>query len=112
MKNYIQPGKAITCIAPSGGVTAGLVYLAVANIFGVAATTALQGEEYELQTGDVYELPKVSAQAWTFGQVIYWDPVAKLATTVTTDNFKIGVAMLAAANPSGLGRVRLNDNFG
>jgi predicted RecA/RadA family phage recombinase len=55
----------------------------------------------------VYELPKVSAQAWAIGAPIYWDPVAKLMTTVTTSNVLAGYAAEVAANPTAVGRVRL-----
>ncbi|CCF19157.1 conserved protein of unknown function [Pseudorhizobium banfieldiae] len=109
MRNFIQPGKVLTAVAPSGGVVSGQL-VQVGLIIGVAATSAAEGEQYELALGEVYELPKVSAQAWTMGAAIYMDATG-IATTVATDNTKIGVAAAAAANPSGSGLVRLNDNF-
>lgn len=109
MRNFIQPGKVLTAIAPAGGVVSG-TFVKLGVIFGIAATSAAQGEEFELALGEVYEMPKVSAQAWTFGAEIYADATG-IATTVSTDNTKIGVAAAAAANPSGSGLVRLNDNF-
>lgn len=109
MRNFIQPGKVLTAVAPTGGVSSG-EFVKIGSVFGIAATTAAEGEEFELALGGVYEMPKTSAQAWTFGQAIYAD-ASGIATTVSTDNTKIGVAAAAAANPSGSGLVRLNDNF-
>ncbi|MBC6714786.1 DUF2190 family protein [Aurantimonas sp. DM33-3] len=109
-KNFIQPGKVLTMTAPSGGCASGIVYV-FGKIFGVAVTSAAEAAEFELEVGGVFELPKVSAEAWTVGAEIYWDAAAELATTVSTANTKIGVAVLSAANPSGLGVVRLNDAF-
>jgi predicted RecA/RadA family phage recombinase len=60
-----------------------------------------------VKTRGVFELPKVSAQAWTVGAPIYWDGTAGNATTVTTSNTLIGYATEAAANPSSVGRVRI-----
>ena len=109
MRNYVQPGKTLTMTAPSGGVVAVKFYM-IGLAFGVAAQTAAEGELFDLETGGVYELPKTSAQAWTEGAAIYADTNG-IMTTTATDNTKVGVATEAAANPSGFGRVRLNDNF-
>lgn len=109
MKNYVQPGKVLTMVAPSGGVVSG-GFVKIGAIFGVAATTAAQGEKFELYTGDVFNLTKTSAEAWAVGDVIYATS-GGVMTTVSSANTKVGVAVLAAANPSGIGRVRLNHDF-
>ncbi|MCH4539073.1 DUF2190 family protein [Ochrobactrum sp. A-1] len=108
MRNFIQPGNFITIVAAAAVASGSLVV--AGKIFGIAATSAANGEEFELALGGVYELPKTSAQAWAVGAEIYADANG-IATTVSTDNTKIGVAVEAAANPSGVGRVRLNNNF-
>lgn len=109
MKTYVQPGKVLTMVAPSGGVVSG-GFVKIGAIFGVATTTAAQGEKFELYTGDVHNLPKTSAEAWAVGDVIYATS-GGILTTVSSANTKVGVAVLAAANPSGIGRVRLNSDF-
>jgi predicted RecA/RadA family phage recombinase len=109
MRNFIQPGKVLTMVAPVGGVVSGNFYKFGA-IFGVAATSAAEGKAFELSTGEVYELPKTSAEAWVTGDVIYATPLG-IMTTASSGNTKVGVAVQAAANPSGSGLVRLNDNF-
>lgn len=109
MRNFIQPGKVLTAVAPAGGVVSGKFYK-IGLLFGVAATTALEGEQFELAVGEVYEFPKPTAEAWTQGVAIYAD-AAGIMTTVSTSNTKVGIAAAAAANPSGSGLVRLNDVF-
>ncbi|MBB4092454.1 DUF2190 family protein [Ochrobactrum pecoris] len=108
MRNFIQPGKVITVVAVAAVTSGSLVV--VGKIFGIAATSAAIGEEFELALGGVYELPKVSAEAWTVGAEIYAD-ASGIATTIATGATKIGVAVAATANPSGVGNVRLNANF-
>ena len=111
MKNYVQPGDVVTAIAPApDGILSGTGIL-IASLFGVASYSAAAGAEVELSTVGVYDLPKLSAQAWTSFSPVYWDSANGWATTVAGANKLIGVTMLAAANPSSVGRVRLNGAF-
>lgn len=107
MKNYIQPGDTLTLTAPSGGVLSGGGYI-IGDLFVVSTVTAAVGLPFAAKTTGVFELPKLSAQAWTEGVVVYWDATNSRCTTVGTSNRPIGVAAEAAANPSAVGRVRLN----
>ena len=106
MKNYIQPGDTLTVPAPSGGILTGGVFVS-GLLVGIATVTAAVGLPVAVKTTGVFELPKVSAQAWTVGQAIYWDAGAGLATTVSSATTLMGYATEAAANPSSVGRVRL-----
>jgi len=83
MRNYLQPGNVVTLTAPVGGVRSGDGVL-VGSLFGVAAFDAAEGAEVEINTTGVYDVAKVSAQAWAMG------------------------APIVAANPSAIGRVRLS----
>lgn len=107
--NFIQKGDNVVVEAPAA-VTSGDGVL-VGSLFGVAQTDAANGVEVVLCTTGVYELPKVSAQAWTVGARVYWDDGADNATTTASGNTLIGVATTAAANPSSTGRIRLNGSF-
>ena len=107
MRNFIQRGEVVTVPAPAGGVLSGNGVI-VGSIFGVAAYTTLEGNDLEVTVEGVFDLPKTSAQAWTVGAPIYWDATGKVCTTASSINKLVGVAMLAAANPSPIGRVRLN----
>lgn len=72
MKNYIQPGKALDLIAPSGGVVSGNAYL-FSGLLVVAATTAAQGEKFVGYSEGVFDLPKVAASDFVPGELAYWD---------------------------------------
>ncbi|MBZ7921651.1 DUF2190 family protein [Ensifer adhaerens] len=114
MKNYIGPGTrlALTVADTSAAVdiASGDGYV-VGSIFGVAVSDVAVGEEGIFETEGVFELAKVSAQAWTVGQKIYWSASLGQATTSSSGNTLIGVAVAVAANPSAKGRVRLNGSF-
>ena len=109
MRNYVQPGDTFTVPAPAD--TASGDFVQIGSLFGVAAVGALNNADLELATGGVYDLNKVSAQAWAVGAPVYWDPTAKLMTNVAGSLTKVGVALAIAANPSAVGRVRLNRAF-
>lgn len=109
MKNFVKPGHMMTVPAPADTLSGDLVV--VGSMFGVAATSALAGADVEIKCGGVFELPKLNAQAWTVGAPVYWDPAVKTVTTAAGALAKIGVAAAAAANPSAIGRVRLNGSF-
>jgi predicted RecA/RadA family phage recombinase len=111
MKNYIQPGHALTLVAPYDVVSGdGLL---VGSIFGVASHDALSGAEVEAQLTGVLDLAKVASQAWTAGAKVYWDNTAKRATTVASGNTLIGVAVLAVGSGAEevIGQARLNASF-
>lgn len=104
MKNFIQPGDTIKVVAPAttssgDGVLVGL-------LFGIAVADAGSGDDVEIKTTGVFSLPKVSAQAWSQGDLIYWDDGNSQCTTADT-NVAIGMATDDAANPSATGNVRL-----
>lgn len=107
MKNFKQDGKVLDLTAPSGGVVAGQAYK-IGQLLVVATVSAAETEIFAALTEGVVELPKTSAQAWTEGALIYWDPSPGEATTATTaGNHLIGTAVAAAANPSATGLVKL-----
>ena len=111
MKNFVQEGKVINFAAPAT-VASGAGAM-VGKIFGVAVNDYASGAaNAEFAVEGVFDLAKVSAQAWaTVGLPIYWDNTAKLCTTTPAD-LLIGVNIETAANPSSTGRVRLNGSFG
>lgn len=107
MKNFVQKGHGISLTATADVLGGGLVVAGV--LCGVAQHDALEGDPVEVMLTGVFDLAKVSAQAWEEGDAIYVDPATALATTATTaGNLFIGAAVIAAANPSATGTVRLN----
>lgn len=106
MQNYKSPGENVTITAPAA-ITAG-DGIQIGSLFGVAQATVASGVDVVLARRGIYTLPKLSAQAWTVGALIYWDAAAKQCTTVVATNKPIGVAMAVAANPSSFGDVLLD----
>jgi predicted RecA/RadA family phage recombinase len=111
MKTYVQPGHALTLIAPYD--VASGDGLLVGAIFGVASGDALSGTEVEAQLTGVVDIAKTASQAWTAGAKVYWDNIAKRVTNVASGNTLIGVAVLAVGGGAEetVGRVRLNASF-
>ncbi len=105
MKNYIQPGEKITVAAPAA-VASGAGVL-VGAMFGVAATAAASGADVTIVRKGVFNMNKLTAQAWTEGAKVYWNDTAKECTTVATSNTLIGYAAGAVADPSATGPVVL-----
>lgn len=109
MRNFIQPGCTVT-VQPAANVLSGDLVV-VGSLFGVASGNALAGTDCELKTGGVFDLPKAAGQSLAQGAAVYWDATAKAITTTSTNNTKVGVALLAAASAEVVARVRLNDTF-
>ncbi len=109
MKNYVQSGDVVTATAPAA-LKSGEGVL-IGSVFGIAATDAAQNAEVELALTGVYTLPKVSTDVLAFGAPVYWNASTKRVTATATDNVKIGVAIVAAGNPSAEAVVRLNGAF-
>jgi predicted RecA/RadA family phage recombinase len=106
MKNFVQRGDTVTLTAPYD--VASGAGLQVGSLFGVASFAAASTKSVEAVRIGVFDLAKVSAQAWAMGDRIYWDNTAKLCTTVATGNLLVGSALLVASNPSATGRVLLD----
>lgn len=113
-KNFIQPGNTITLtnedVTDAVALASGDGYLS-GSIFGVAQTDVAVGDAGEFDLVGVWELAKVSAEAWTVGEKIYWVAADGNATTTAGANKLIGVAVEAADNPSATGKVRLSGAF-
>ena len=107
MKNFIQRGDMITVTAPTGGVTSGRGVL-IGNLFGVAATTTAEGENVEIATVGVYELPKLASAVIAAGGRVAWDDTAKQVVLPGTGMVPIGIATVAAGNGVATVRVRLD----
>ena len=111
MKNYIQPGKTISLVAPYA-VTSGDGLL-VGAIFGIASGNAANGESIEVDLVGVFDLKKTASQSWTVGDKVYWDNTTREVTKTGTGNTLIGVAIDNVGNNAGetIGRVRLNASY-
>jgi predicted RecA/RadA family phage recombinase len=107
--NKVAEGGVMTLAVPAGGVTSGVgvligsIFLIALQTVAFAATAVFDGA-----ADGIWDLAKTNAQAWNLGDKIFWDNTNKVATTVANGTRSIGVAVAAAANPSTVGRVRLD----
>ncbi|HEX8382445.1 MAG TPA: capsid cement protein [Sphingomonas sp.] len=104
MKNFIQPGVNLDCIAPYA--------LAIGNgfldgdEFAVASTDAAPGAPVVGVTAGVFELPK-AAVAITRKTRAFWDNAARLVTNVAAGNKLIGIFQAGAASGAATVAVKL-----
>lgn len=117
MRTYVQPGSILDLTVPAGGVVSGQAikignFLVVPQCTVTAAEVTAAGagvRKFAGKVDGVFELTKISAQAWAEGDLIYFNPTSGFMTNVSaTGAFLAGAATEAAANPSSVGRVRFN----
>ena len=108
MKNFIQPGDAITAVSPYAR-NAGEGALLGGSLFGVAVDTYASGATGVFWTEGVFELTKTSgtAESFTLGRRVFWDDTNKKLTVTSTANVCVGVVTEAAATDAVLARVLL-----
>ena len=106
MSTFVQPGDELELTAPSGGVTAGTP-VKIGDLLVDPVVTALEGARFTGVRRGVVEVEKVPEEEWTEGQQVNWDDVSKVFTTVTTGNWRAGIALRATVNPSATGFVLL-----
>ncbi|WP_395829527.1 DUF2190 family protein [Elstera sp.] len=110
MLNFVQPGDVLE-IVPNQIVQSGEL-VRHGRLFGVAVTSAGLGDRVNLAVTGVYNLPKLPANIWQQGDLIFWDDVQKLCLlTENDDTILIGIATANAPANSALGTVRLNGSF-
>lgn len=91
--NFVQPGKALDFVVPTGGVTSGQGLL-IGNVFGVVSNTEVAGEVSVINTKGVWSLAK-AAVAITAWEKLYWDNKLKVVTNIPAGNHFIGYATKA-----------------
>lgn len=106
MKNYVQPGKVIDIVAPTGGVVSGQIVV-IGSLIGVSNLTAAEGEPSVIDTEGVFEVPKTSALAIAVGDKLYWDATNKVVNKTASGNTLVGIAVAASANPSPTAKLKL-----
>lgn len=110
MKNFIQNGKALDFVAPSGGVTSG-VPVKIGGMLVIPLADADQGDKFAGEVEGVFEVTKVGSQAWATGDVVFWDNGnARFTKTDAPGLFRAGVAANVVASGAGdtKGHVRLD----
>ncbi len=109
MKNYVQSDGLIEYTAPTGGVVSGRP-VTIGNLVVVATVTAAAGARFVALTEGVVTYAKAPSEAWSEGEIVYWDEDLKRFTTSAGDNLQAGTATDAVAGGAGdvLGTVRLD----
>jgi predicted RecA/RadA family phage recombinase len=105
-RNYIQPGRVLTVPAPTGGAVSGAPVL-IGALFGVAQHDAAQGQDLEILTEEVVELPKATPLAIDLGDRLFWNASDGVLDKTATAQVCVGVAVLPAASADATVRVKL-----
>jgi len=95
MKTYVQEGKILSLVTPSGGWVSGQLVV-VGVIAGVAQLTTLEGETNSVCVSGVVTIPKATGAALTVGARVYSN--AGAAVTTTNTHTPVGVVVTAAAS--------------
>jgi predicted RecA/RadA family phage recombinase len=106
--NYVQPGNHLTVTAPAA-LSSGDPVLIGERLFGVAQADAESGASVVIATEGVWTLPKVSVDALSVGNVVFFDALAGLITIDDDSgaNPAVGLAVAAAGNPSATVNVKI-----
>lgn len=107
MKVYNAPGKVLKLTAPTGGVVSGTP-VKIGRLFVVPTNTVAQTLKFSGLVEGVVDIPKVAAEPWSEGLLVWWNTNSALATSVSTTAMLIGVAVEARTNPTSTGRILLN----
>lgn len=109
-RGYVHPAQTVTLVAPyavsSGG---GLL---VGAIFGIALADAAQGAPVETRRTGSFDVAKTTGEAWTQGQLLYWNNTTKALTTTASTNKLVGAAEQAQASGDAVGRAILTGQVG
>ena len=95
MRNFIQKGKALDLVAPTGGVLSGLPYLIGASLVVIAANDALVGEKFVGERDGVYEVD--TAGTFAVGAAVYITSAHAVVSTAS-GNVLMGTAVSASAD--------------
>lgn len=113
-RNFKNRGDVLTLTAPAN-LTAGTGCL-VGNQFVIPQETVLSGATFDGYATGIHSHTKVGTQAWTVGQVVYWDDTNKWFSSTATVGFygQGGVFIAMSATGAGAGEttadVRLTGN--
>lgn len=103
MKNYTAGGDVLPLIAPAGGVVSGRGVL-YNDLFVVAMNDAAAGALFSGLVTGIVTLPK-AAQSWPTGRRIFWDDTAKVITSTSSGNTRIGMAVTDAVSGDATGKI-------
>lgn len=94
----LMGAKIVSLPAPTGGTTAGILYLVGANCLGVALETKAQTLACLFAVGGIHVLAKKSADTIDPGQIVYLDDSQHHITETAASKYKAGIALETAGN--------------
>lgn len=107
MSQFTQPGRTLTFIAPSGGVTNN-VFVLVQNMVVLPTSTVAVGIAFEGNVEGCFPCLKTAGAAWTTGQVLYFDTATGTFTTAASATARrAGFAAAPALSADTVGTVKL-----
>ena len=95
--NYLQPGDHLTLAASPYAVESGQGVLQ-GKIFGIASGNAESGAEVVVAVTGVFALDKVAGESFAVGADVYYNTSVFAATSVSSGNARIGVAVKSAGS--------------
>jgi predicted RecA/RadA family phage recombinase len=108
MKNLVQKGEILELVAPVGGVSSG-VPLVIGSLVVFPVTDADQGAKFSAMVEGVFTVVKVGAQAWSAGDIVYFDAAnSRFTTASATGVRKVGAVTVAALAAATSGVIRLD----
>jgi predicted RecA/RadA family phage recombinase len=106
MRNFVQPGNAVT--VPSPAAVASGEGVQIGALFGVASADAASGADVELAVAGVYDLPKeATTDTYAVGAAVEWNAAQARVAPLST-GARIGVVIAAAGATAPTARVRLD----
>ena len=79
---------------------------------GVAEVDIPVGEMGAVAITEVWEVPCIPNVALAPGELVYWNPTSKQATSTPTDNVQLGVCIMPKVNGQTRVRVKIGVWFG
>src|SRR4051812_816224 len=97
MKLYRGDGRTVQLTAPYT-ITSGM-WVKIGSLLGIAGAPATTGDKFACWVEGEYEVTKVGSQAWTEGQLVYFDnDLKKFTTSNVSGGIKAGVAVEAVGS--------------
>ncbi len=108
MKNFVQEAKVVKLTAPSALLSGGVVE--VGSLVGIAVADAQAGEQVSVLLEGAVSLTRNPADAFSEGDVVYWDSGAGHVTTSSGAgaNTRLGASLETLAAGAGSIVVRLD----
>lgn len=106
MKNFVQPGNALSFAAPYA-VASGDGML-IGSLFAIASSAAANGAAVEGSLTGVFDVTALSSDTFAVGAKVYWDNTNKRCTSTAAGNSLIGAATAVKVASTTTVRVRLD----